>query len=453
MIHQRHGAEAFPYPEINNDIIDDITPKSEAVYVPSVSVGYAKGALMFDRLRDAGLPTPDLPSNVLNFLDPENTIFRISHAMASYGQFRNRRDDTIFSPSMRDKDHTCVIGDSGGYQWATGKIDFGNIGEQLLALRWLETNCNIAMCLDAPASRLGDPNCPFTSFDDCLDRTCEALMLFESKREASGTKFLNVIHGRTPAEAEHWYNTVRHYRFEGFAFGGPLRFDVYHLLRMLIMMQEKGDLENVQWVHVLGTAQLSTAVILTAIQRAVKQHLGYNIRFSFDTSTPFRMLVSNSAFGYPILSANELIMGTWPAPAGQFYRGKRLMWPWASALGDRIQLNDVYVKCGAGNTTQRDTLGNFLLALHNLQALCFAIRNVNRVFDVQLVVGKQSGIKQVGDAEMEAIDGIDAVLRKPDLRNVQAHLAKFQNLRAKMGGVNHPILDADEEREFGDDWF
>jgi hypothetical protein len=453
MINQPTGAEAFPYPEITNDILDDITPKSEAIYVPSVSVGYAKGALMFNQLRQQGLPMPNLPANVLNFLDPTNPNFRLSHAMASYGQFRGKHGDTIFSPSKRDMARTCVIGDSGGYQWATNKINFSNQGEQLRALQWLEANCNIAMCLDAPTSRLGDKDCPFTDFRDCLDRTCQTLRLFENKRQNGGVKFLNVIHGSTAIEAERWYRTVRHYRFEGFAFGGPLRFDAYHLLRMLILMEKEGDLANVQWVHVLGTAQLSTAVILTAIQRAVKQHLGYNIRFSFDTSTPFRMLVANEAFGYPLLSEHELKVTQWPAPAGQFYRGKRLMWPWASKLGDIIELNDVYVQCGAGNTAQRDTLGNFLLALHNLQALCFAIRNVNRVFDVQVVVGPQASIKQVGYAEMTAIEGIDAVLRKPDLRNLQAHLHKFKAHHEKINDKKHSIMEADAEREFEEDWF
>lgn len=77
---------AFEYPIIENDIEGDPTPKDQAIYVPSISSGYARDALGRQGLRT--IPA-HLPSNVLNFLDPSNDVFRISHAMASAGQFLN----------------------------------------------------------------------------------------------------------------------------------------------------------------------------------------------------------------------------------------------------------------------------------------------------------------------------------------------------------------------------
>jgi hypothetical protein len=388
---------------------------------------------------------PHLPHNVLNFLDPANTLFRLSHAMASYGQFQGRQAPTIFS--ARDRARTRVIGDSGGFQWATNKLRVENDGHRELALRWLESNCDIAMTLDAPTARLGKENCPWRSYDECLRETMANLRYFENKRTSSQLWLLNVIQGNTVPECVHWYNTVRIYGFEGWAFAGPLRHDIYHLLRMLILMHNERDLAKSRWIHILGTADLGTAVMLTAIQRGLKQHHGYNIRISFDTSTPFRMLAGNGVFGFPTLNDAEMRIEQFSAVAGRQYRGKRLMWPWSSALGDILYLNDVVVDPGAANSTQRDRLGNYLLALHNLQALCFAVRNANRVFDAQLIVGLDKGRKQVGGAQMRAIAAIEEVLRRPSLEVLADYAAEFQGVRK-----TYNVEESDLERDFNDDW-
>jgi hypothetical protein len=433
-------AHDFAYPIVENDIADDPTPKSEAIYIPSVSAPYARDAVCGTAKR----AIPDhLPKNVLNFLEDNETGFRISHAMTSYGQYRTQRGRNMFTE--RDRSRTRIIGDSGGYQIATGKFTVDDTAGREQVLRWLENNCDLAMTLDVPTAAIANPDSQYKSFESCLDTTCVHLEYFEKNRDHSKkTLFLNVIQGNKPSECLHWWKTVRSYNFNGWAIAGALRHDIYFLTRLLLEMHEADDLQQARWIHVLGTADLGTAVMLTALQRAITQHLGLQIRFSFDTSTPFRMLAGNQVFGLPRLSTSDMRVEQLRAPAGFRYHGKRLMWPWSSWLGDRMYMSDVIVPCSGENSTQRDTLGNHLLALHNLQALCFAVRNANRVFDVQLVMGVEgSEDGMVGQKQMQAISAIDKIFANPKLSTLEAHVSAFNGLR-----LTYPPDKAEQERDF-----
>jgi len=436
-----HGADsAFPYPIIENDIVDDPTPKDQAIYVPSVSAGFARDAIGRAGLR--AIPA-HLPKNVLNFLDEHNEIFRISHAMASAGQFLGRDAPNMFTD--RNPSKTRIIGDSGGYQVATGKLSIEDDGHRLSILRWLEDNANIAMTLDVPPGGIGKEKFPYHSTEECLDATLLNLEFFsENRRRDQGTIFLNVIQGTTPQESVDWYNAVKIYPFEGWAIAGTLRNDIYHLCRLIILMHRDGQLDGKRWFHVLGTCELGTAVMLTALQRAVKRHLGHDIRFSFDTSTPFRLLVAHQALGWPNFREEKMMIEQVAAPCGSSLVGKAIGWPFFSAIGKRMTVADMQVSRPPPNTTQRDTLGNHLLALHNLQALCLAVFSANRRFDVELITAKHT----VGLKEGRAAAAINKVMASHNkMRALEQHESWFDGLRKSFDRTT-----ADEDRDFADDY-
>ena len=105
------------YPLAANNLVDDPTPKDQAIYVPSVPPVYAMSvqAQQWRRPLPQGVEPDDL-----NFLDPANGLFRISHVLSSAGQALNQSRDCIIT--QRDKASTLVIGDSGGYQIASGRL-------------------------------------------------------------------------------------------------------------------------------------------------------------------------------------------------------------------------------------------------------------------------------------------------------------------------------------------
>ena len=436
----QHGADSvFPYPTIENDIDGDPTPKDQAIYVPSISAGYARDAIGRQGLR--AMPA-HLPKNLLNFLDQTNEVFRISHAMASAGQFLGRDAPSMIS--TRDRTRTRIIGDSGGYQVATGKLKIENDGDRLRILRWLEANADIAMTLDVPPGGIGKENFPYHSTEECLEATIQNLEFFHKHRQRDrGTIFVNVIQGITPQESVDWYNAVKIYPFEGWAIAGPLRNDIYHLCRLIIMMHRDGELRGKRWFHVLGTNELGMAVMLTALQRAVKQHLGHDIRFSFDTSTPFRLLASNQAFGFPRFTGDKMTIEQVSAPCGGMFIGKALGWPFGSTIGRELTMADMHVSRPPPNTTQRDTLGNHLLALHNLQALCWAIFSANRRFDVELVTGQHT----VGVNEGKAAAAINRIMAASNpMRALEQHQNRIDDEMRK----SFERATSDEDRDFDD---
>ena len=434
-----HGADsAFPYPIIENDIDGDPTPKDQAIYVPSISAGYLR-------------PMPGhLPKNLLNFLDQTNEVFRISHAMASAGQFLGRDASNMIT--TRDRRTTRIIGDSGGYQLATGKgnqlatakFKIEDDGDRMRVLRWLEDNTDIAMTLDWPPGGIGKEGFPYQSTEQCLEATIQNLEFFHKhRRQDRGTIFLNVIQGRTPQESLDWYKAVKNFPFEGWAVAGVLRNDIYHLCRLIIMMHQDGELKGKRWFHVLGTSEPGTAVLLTALQRAVKRHLGHDIRFSFDTSTPFRLLVANQALGLPLFGKDRLGIEQVDAPCGGRFIGKQLGWPFSNIVDGGITLADMHVSRPPPNTTQRDTLGNHLLALQNLRALCFAIFSANRRFDVELITGRHT----VGLKEGRAAEAIDRIMKAPnEMATLKQYASWFDDSLRKS---YHPTT-ADEDRDFDD---
>jgi len=424
---------AFPYPIIENDIEGDPTPKDQAIYVPSISAGYAFDALGRPGMR--AIPS-HLPANILNFLDQSNTNFRLSHALASAGQFLNRSGDNMIS--TRDRRRTRIIGDSGGYQVAHGKLVIGSDADRMRILRWLEAHSDIAMTLDIPPGGIGKPNFLYKTVEQCLEATLTNLAYFDKNRRETNTIFLNVIQGNTAKESIRWYRAVRDYPFEGWAIAGPLRNDIYHMCRLIIMMHQNGDLDGKKWIHVLGTNELGTAVMLTALQRAVKQHLNHNIRFSFDTATPFRLLAGNQLLGLPRMTEHEMKITQVSSPAGPQLHNKKICWPWPSSIGDVLYMDDVIVPGSVFNTTQRDVLGNHFVALHSLQALCFAIFNANRLFDVELITGKPT----IGLKEATAAAAIHEIMKKPTLHNLEKYVSDFNGLRKE-----YTPWTADEDRD------
>lgn len=424
---------AFPYPIIENDIEGDPTPKDQAIYVPSISSGYAFDALGRPGLRH--IPS-HLPANILNFLDQSNTNFRLSHGMASAGQFLNRSGNSMIS--TRDRGRTRIIGDSGGFQVAHGKIRIMSDADRMRILHWLETNADIAMTLDIPPGGIGKPNFLYSTVDQCLEATLVNLAYFDKHRSNARTIFLNVIQGNTTQQSIEWYRAVRDYPFEGWAIAGPLRNDIYHMCRLIILMHQEGYLEGKKWIHVLGTNNLGTAVMLTALQRAVKRHLQHNIRFSLDTSTPFRLLAGNQLLGLPRMNADEMDITQVSAPAGPTLHNKKIGWPWPSRIGDILYMNDVVVPCAVTNTTQRDVLGNHFVALHSLQALCFALFNANRLFDVELI----TGMPTIGLKQARAAAAIDQIMKNPTLQTLQKYESHFEGLRK-----SYDPWSADDDRD------
>ena len=155
-----------PYPQVPPYLERDPTPRDQAIYVPSVGPGFAKH--VYEGKWARPLPNGLTPRD-LNFLDPNTQLLRLSHVMSSAGQALNQNKPCIIT--QRNRAHTFMIGDSGGYQIASGLLKINGNQDRLRILRWLEKHSDVAMTLDVPTGPLLKPGYSFTSFKDCLTVT------------------------------------------------------------------------------------------------------------------------------------------------------------------------------------------------------------------------------------------------------------------------------------------
>jgi hypothetical protein len=324
-----------------------------------------------------------------------------------------------------------VIGDSGGYQIARGTGNIDGMRDRERILRWLESTADIAMTLDIPPGPVGRVvDYRYTSVEQCLAETLDHVRFFFNQRREAKLTMLNVIQGNTAAGGFEWYDQVKRYDFEGYAIAGLMRNDMYYVCRLLLRMLDEGRLQNKSWLHFLGTARLDTAVLLTAIQRALAER-DVPVGISFDTASPFLVMSRNRAYTFPDFGAAGMTYRAVPVPVGHKYHGSDVPWPWPSEIGNRLVMGDVCVDEGTShrNETQRDGLGNHLLALHNLQAVCFAINTANRVLDAEMISGKHS----VAQAEAEAAAAIRDVFKAGTEDELFRHRDSFKKLRGTKG--------------------
>ena len=422
------------YPAPANHIANDPTPRSQAVYIPSVSPGYAMDVYAQNWKR----PLPDgVGSGDLNFLDPNNTLFHISHVMSSAGQALTQSRPCIVTE--RDRSATMLICDSGGYQIASGRLRICGDADRLRILRWMERHADIGMTLDVPTGPIGAPGYPYANNAECLAATLEHLDFFQRNRVPGKIALLNVLQGNTLADSDVWYEAVKRYAFEGWAFAGLLRHNMYAFCRRILQMADENLIQHKRWIHVLGTSELDTAVLLTAVQRAINRYLNPNLRISFDTSTPFRLAAYGTILTLPEFKPTVVTMPERSFPNGYKFIGSDVRWPWPSPLGDRMVVGDVCVPRHVSATSYHDQQSNYYMAHHNLGALCWGVALANRVFDAECIDHKHSIAKPVG----EAVELIERVLSGGGMKALDRYKSTFEALR-------HGKLPdtGDDERKF-----
>ena len=251
----------------------------------------------------------------LDFLNPEKSYFHYKYGLYSAGHAErklNKCDEREPMIHGRHKD-TVLVGDSGGFQIATGviKLDWKNVrgpeGDKLREeiLRWLEHTSDWSMTLDVPAFAALPPftaKTGLTAFQDALDITEINLHYFMKNRVPGATKFLNVLSGSDEKTSKAWYDTVKYFSnpvtvadmgytkdrtFEGYAFAGVNMRNMTCTLTRLLNLRDEGLLAGKDWIHFLGVGRLDWACFLTSIERQVRQHINPHVNFSFDAASPF----------------------------------------------------------------------------------------------------------------------------------------------------------------------
>jgi hypothetical protein len=300
-----------------------------ALYLPALGQRYCEYVV--------GRSKKHLPSGLrpvdLDFLNPDSRLWRYKWCLASAGCFAY--SDKPNAITRRKPNSSCVMGDSGGYQVATGALKdlsgwpslarktdeiaglWRNSDVKARTLHWLDAHCDYAMTLDMPLW-VKLPKYKTSPFHHCsvdllTDLTVENLRYISDRRGVVGKcRFLNVLQGNDEKEEDYWYRKVRDFDFEGWAFGSKVNWgSLVPTLKRILILRDDGMLQGKkQRLHVLGVSQLIWAVALTAMQRGIQRSIGSSsFTVSFDSSTPF--LWAGKFQTYPLAPQLTKDIRTW----------------------------------------------------------------------------------------------------------------------------------------------
>ena len=286
-------------------------------------------------------------------------------------------------------------------------------------VKWLDGVADYGMTLDIPTWVIHDKNasdkCGITTLEEAVAATKynnDYYMRHRKGAKNGGMKVLNVLQGANHADADRWYDTMKHYcdptiypdtHFDGWSMGGQNMCDVHLVLRRLVALRHDGLLQEGvhDWMHFLGTSKLEWAVLLTDIQRAVRRYVNPAFTISFDCASPFLATANGQVYHHidlphndkwcyrmsPIVDDKKYSTDT--RPYGQAVVADGLVNHFdESPISLQLQMKDICYyqpgmlnKIGKEGKTSWDSFSYALLMGHNVWMHLEAVQRANREYD------------------------------------------------------------------------
>jgi len=465
-------------------IQDNLTAKQNdyAVFLPAISgfyatfVGKQRDPVAGPYVDPARMPAgiPDMEQ--MNWLNDQKALFPYKWSLYSGGHANLDLAKQDWSEDMvRNRDpNTVMLGDSGGFQIAKGlwegdwKANSGCPRAQKRresVLKWLDGVADYGMTLDIPTWVIHDKKaaeaCGISTLEEAVDATKFNNDFYMKNRKGiknGGMRVLNVLQGANHADADRWYDTMKHYcdpaqypdtHFNGWSMGGQNMCDVHLVLKRLVALRHDNLLQTGihDWMHFLGTSKLEWAVLLTDIQRAVRRHVNPNFTISFDCASPFLATANGQVYHHidlphnekwcyrmsPIVDDKKYAADT--RPFGQAVLADGLIDHFdESPISLRMQMKDVCVykpgdlnKIGKEGKTSWDSFSYALLMGHNVWTHIEAVQRANRAYDSgtwPAMMWNQGTKGRTGD-HARFRDIVDAIFATPDRDESEAIIEHY----------------------------
>jgi hypothetical protein len=408
----------------------DLTARQSdyAVFLPAISSFYATyvGKQRYEQFVEKTRMPPGLPDmEMMNWLNAQKGLFPYRWSLYSAGHADldltrfNAKEDMV---RARDA-NTVMLADSGGFQIAKGvwpgrwndPKDVAANKKREAVLKWQMGISTYGMTMDIPTwtylNKEAADACGIYSYDDAVNATQFNNEYWIANRYGD-TKILNVLQGSNHSEANHWYDLMKKYsdpnqypdrHFNGWGMGGQNMCDVHLVLKRLVHLIHDGLLEPGvhDWMHFLGTSKLEWAVLLTAIQRSVRQYHNPHFTISFDCASPF-LATANGQLYHSIVTENR---DKWsyrmePTADNKKYATDARLFRDAvlqdgihkhfedSPISQRLRVQDICVyrpgdlnKIGKEGKTSWDSFSYALMMGHNVWMHIEAVQRANRQFD------------------------------------------------------------------------
>lgn len=474
---------------------DDLTSKQQdfALFLPALSGFYATyvGKQRHDpNYVDPARVPADFETGVegLNWLNRDAAYFPYKWALYSAGHAEldvNKPSPKEDMVRNRDRKNSLVVGDSGGFQIGKGvwEGDWKDVNcpkakkKRELVLSWMDAYMDYGMILDIPAwvarSPAGAKATGISSYAEAVKATEINNNYFMQARNGN-CKFLNVLQGETHADADDWYDRMKHYcdpkqheqPFEGWSMGGQNMCDSTLILRRLIAMRHDGLLEKGRhdWMHFLGTSKLEWACLLTDIQRAIRKYQNENFTVSFDCASPFlatangQIYVSteinhDTKWSYRMVpSVDKKKYATDNRRFGDAVLSDKLFKAFEeSPVSERCMIRDICIykpgdlnKIGKEGKTSWDSFSYAIQMGHNVHRHIYAVQEANRQYDKGIHPGM---LRRTASGELETTRQIiDEIFATSDRGKAEAlvteHSKFFDSVIGTRGATGKRIVNA-----------
>lgn len=386
-----------------------------ALYLPAMQSNSASRLLSLRAKRGDSERIKALTGKELNWFEPGNRNWSYKWCLSSAGHmaFTNREN----AITNRHPD-TVVVGDSGGYQIATGALSetqawlaFQNEPEKIVKLwrdsdvkrriiRWLDAHATYAMTIDMPLWVGMEKNADSSPFYRCsekqlIDMSVENLEYLEDIRDKrTGARYLNVLQGFTPvagdvagsmASEERWFDAVKRFELRGWSLGGDVgwRGGIYRVLRRILLLRDAGLLASPRdWIHVLGVSQMTWAVYLSAIQEGIRNNCNENFTVSFDSASPFLLGGRFQQYSIPPTisrNINDWVIRSNRLPTGYHIANEPgpLPFPAYSPIAGKLTLQDMNPRDDPFEPKTTDGISDEVLVNHNVYVYLKAFLDAN----------------------------------------------------------------------------
>jgi hypothetical protein len=386
-----------------------------ALYLPAMQSNSAlKLANPIAKIGDAER-TRRFTARELNWFEPGNKHWSYKWCLASAGHMASSKKENAITNRHPD---TVVLGDSGGYQIATGALTetkswmpYQGEPDKVIKLwrdsavkrqiiRWLDMHATYAMTIDMPLWVGMPKNADRSPFHRCSERqliemSVENLEYLDDARDRhTGAKYLNVLQGFSPvagdmsgsmASEERWFDAVKAFELQGWSLGGDVgwRGGIYRVLRRILILRDAGLLDSPRdWLHVLGVSQMTWAVFLSAIQRGIRAHVNESFTVSFDSATPYLMAGNFQQYALaPKISRNinDWVLRHKVLPMGYAVANAANKQPFGepSPIASKLTLQEFNPRKGDFTRKTTDDLSDEVLCNHNVYIYLKAFLGAN----------------------------------------------------------------------------
>lgn len=390
--------------------------RSKFKYFPSFSVGaFGDGLRRNFKFKDG--------FSIRFYSDDFPQEFRHNEFLVSAGHLIKSCPDCYNDMGFTDKN--LVMGDSGGYQIASGATKWKpEMTKQ--SFDWLEKNSDVSMNLDIP------PRATYAGkFDECLQLSKENFKYF-ADNQTGATDFMNVLQGTNENDYGRWYREVKDFPFQGWAIGGIGSSYYRFAASLMTLLEGKEHLQDtMKYLHILGTSRVTYFLLLLQLQKSFEE-IGSDIIITTDSSSPDRAVVFGTYYmgyslkrgvwesiGFPNEANHEEVVEEFVALTNPTFP---FVTEFDTELSKHVDFRDIKQTVG---TEGAYTYG---MRLHNFQFFRDVIHRLESI-----VYGHDFILKQSVSSDMyKMMHSIDEMIKSDNPRTV---FEKYKPLYSKMSNT------------------